>query len=69
METELTYGAMQALINVGTNRQGAVVKGAPSWVVAELYSASLIGPDNGLTRTGTIKRERLVSNVLDAAFG
>jgi hypothetical protein len=64
----LSEAAKQALINVGTNRQGARVEGNFS-ALAELFRAGLIGHEDGLTRKGTIERERLQAAALDAAFG
>lgn len=68
MNTELSDEAKSALVNVGTNRQGAVVSNVAVSVEAELYLAGLIGPERGLTRRGTIVRERLVRAALDSAF-
>lgn len=69
MTAELSAEAKTALINVGTSRQGAVVPQATSArVLFELRAMNMIGQDNGLTRFGTIARQRAVSAALDAAF-
>lgn len=66
----LSTGAADALVAVGTNRQGATVSDrTPANVVDELFGAGLIGVGNGLTRRGTIERERIVRAQLDALFG
>lgn len=59
--------AKVALINAASNRQGAKVTADPV-VVTELFDLGLVGIGDGLTRKGTIARERLVTAVLDAAF-
>lgn len=63
----LSEAARVALVNAGTNRQGAVVQALPG-VLAELEVAGMIGVKDGLTRSGTIARERIVTAMLDAAF-
>lgn len=65
---EITTAAAEALINCGTNRQGTPVQ-ANGWVTDELRAAGLVGPNAGLTRKGTVYRERLVDETLDKAFG
>lgn len=66
----LSTEAADALIGVATNRQGATISDrTPARVVDELFGAGLIGVGNGLTRRGTIERERLMSAQLDALFG
>lgn len=67
MTTNLTEAAKSALINASA-RQGSQVK-ADTAVAGELAAAGLIGTQDGLTRKGTIVRERLVNAALDAAFG
>jgi hypothetical protein len=64
---KLSAAATEALINVGTNRQGAVAQGTEA-AMAELQRAGLIGDGFGLTRRGTIVRERVMSAALEAAF-
>ena len=64
---DLSEDARTALINAGTNRQGAKVMA--TWPVhKELVAAGLIGDGGGLTRAGTIERERLVTEALDDLF-
>lgn len=64
---KLSAAATEALINAGTNRQGAVAQGT-SVALNELWNAGLIGPGNGLTRRGTIIREKVMTAALEAAF-
>lgn len=64
---QMSEAAKRALINVGTNRQGARVPATPA-VRRELLLAGLIGDLDGLTRKGSIKRESVLSAALDAAF-
>lgn len=69
MNVNLTRDAENALIDVGTNRQGATINSTvDSVTVRELQDAGLIGDGYGLTRRGTIVRQRLVDAVLDALF-
>ena len=69
--TTLSQDAKDALISIGTNRQGA--KLTPRWhkpeVVQELVDAGLVGPGFGLTRPGTIARERAENELEAATFG
>lgn len=65
----LSRAAEKALIDVGTNRQGARVdRRTPESALIELVNAGLIGPAYGLTRTGTIRRERLMNRLMDEMF-
>lgn len=64
----LSEQAKQALIKVGSDRQGAKVSGSDA-VIAELRNQRMIGPELGLTRRGSITRERLVNQALESAFG
>jgi hypothetical protein len=64
---KMSKQATAALINAGTNRQGAAIK-ADDATLAELVKLNLIGPERGLTRKGTIERERAMNAALDAAF-
>lgn len=64
----MSEAATTALINAGTNRQGAKVQGAPE-ALAELTASGLIGPERGLTRKGTIARERAENAAFAKAFG
>jgi hypothetical protein len=66
---QLSPKAVEALINVGTNRQGASIwKGTNACVVNELRELRLIGSGGGLTRRGTIKRQQLMLAVMDELF-
>lgn len=62
----LTAEAKQALVNVGTNRQGVKVF-APGHLV-ELRQAMVIGPEFGLTRFGTIVRQALMTQIEQEMF-
>lgn len=64
----LSPDATAALVNVGTNRQGTAVVVHDSETFNELLFAGLIGPKGGLTRKGSIERERMMTRLLDAAF-
>lgn len=66
---QITEDMKTALINAGTNRQGAKVWAGNSLTMARLAGAGLIGKDCGLTRKGTIARERAVNEAQAAAFG
>lgn len=66
--TQISQAAKDALINAGTNRQGAKVQGSAE-ALAELAVAGLIGPEHGLTRKGTIARERAEDEAFAKAFG
>lgn len=64
---EMSTAARTALMSCGTNRQGATP--APATTTAtlhELRTLRLIGPGGGLTRRGTIKRELIVNEMLEA---
>lgn len=65
---KLSESAIRALIDVGTNRQGAIVPvntlPAP---LRELRAEGLI-KGYGLTRKGTIARERIVAAAMEATF-
>lgn len=72
MNAELSPEAKTALINAGSSRMGARVLQPSTCTPAafvELHEAGLIGANDGLTRKGSITRERLVRAALDAAFG
>lgn len=64
MKTQIT----SALLAAPTGRQGALVPAIAS-VQRELKELGLVGPDGGLTRAGTIARQRAMSAAEDAAFG
>lgn len=56
----LSAAAQSALLSTGTNRQGAKPTHPMTPAVkAELVDAGLLGTGGGLTRSGTIARERL----------
>lgn len=68
--SELSEAARTALMDVGTNRQGATIPTTTAVAVRrELGDAGLIGRTCGLTRKGTIVRERLMDAALEEAFG
>ena len=66
----LSPQARTALLSVGTNRQGATPRqrDAGPEVMWELEAAGLIGPGGGLTRKGSIVRQREVTRSLEDAF-
>lgn len=67
--SQLSDAAKNALMNVGTNRIGAIVHpNLPAGVRMELYRAGFIGDSFGLTVAGSVARQRIVSAALDAAF-
>lgn len=69
MTYPLSRDAADTLIDTGTNRQGATISDATSEaVVHELQRAGLIGEGYGLTRKGTIERDRLVIARMDTLF-
>ncbi len=58
--TQISEAAQTALLSTGTNRQGAKpTHPMTEDVRLELQDAGLIGAGLGLTRTGTIAREKL----------
>ena len=68
---KLTADARTALINAGNSAIGTRVLGpscAPATFV-ELAEWGLIGENDGLTRMGSIVRQRLVDLALESAFG
>jgi hypothetical protein len=67
---EITTAGATALVDCGTNRQGTPIPACTATEVRqELERAGLIGPGGGLTRTGTVYRQRLMDEVLEKAFG
>lgn len=66
-KSELSPAASAALVNAGSNRQGADVPATPE-VLNELWAAGLIGAGNGLTRAGSIYRQKMMTRLLDASF-
>lgn len=66
----MTAAARAALINIGTNRQGATPPpSTPVEVLHELTKLGILGRGNGLTRRGTIKRQQLMDDVMNETFG
>lgn len=56
--------AATTLMSTGTNRQGATPAPlTPTEVLEELRYSGYIGAGNGLTRKGTIARERLIDEL------
>lgn len=66
----MSEAARAALWSIGTNRQGATpAPSTPAEVLAELKAMGYLGKGWGLTRRGTIKRQLMVEDELDALFG
>jgi len=65
---ELKTHIANALWTANSNRQGETVQAIAS-VRREMQEIGLIGPGGGLTRSGSIARERLVNAAQDKAFG
>lgn len=66
---QLSREALSALMNVGTNRQGAAVpvaRGSEVW--DELKAAGMIRERGGLTRAGSIVRQREADRLMDELF-
>lgn len=63
----MTEKMQTALINAEHGGQGAKVS-ADAITLQKLESAKLIGSGDGLTRKGTIERERLISAKMDELF-
>lgn len=68
MTNEVNEQAKQALINA-QGHQGAKVKVRVPGDLTDLRKAGMVGPEGGLTRKGSIARQRLVQAAEDAAFG
>ena len=64
----MSAAAKSELINHITARQGSTVLTDNIAVEDELRDLGLIGPGAGLTRKGSIARERLMRAAEDAAF-
>lgn len=66
----MSQAARTALINIGTQRQGATAaaRTAPA-VIDELQRLGYIGKGHGLTRKGSIKRQILLEDTLNDLFG
>lgn len=70
MTVQLSTTAKTVLLSAGTNRQGARTYPLENQAVRqELLSAGLIGDNDGLTRKGTIAREKILAAMEEAAFG
>lgn len=67
MLKNLTPAARSALIAAESRRQGAKVT-ADAVVVTELFDLGLVAKGDGLTRKGTIAREKLIREAEEAAF-
>ena len=66
----LSAAAQEALLSCGTNRQGAKpAPRTPREALEELRDLGFLGDGWGLTRRGTIKRQILSEDQLDALFG
>lgn len=67
----MSPAARAALINVGTNRQGATIPmdTTPFEAANELRIMGLIGPGGGLTRKGSGKRQLVMDDVMNEMFG
>lgn len=69
MTQNLSPAAQSIVINLPSSRQGATPKGKNATAaLMELQSAGILGADYGLTRTGSVYRDRLLAARLDAAF-
>lgn len=64
----LSTEAKAALINTNTSRQGTLVQGSDAALI-ELFAADYVGMANGLTRKGSIARDRIMSAQLEMMFG
>jgi len=60
--------AESALVDAAGGHQGAKVT-TDDDTGLELYAKGIVGESGGLTRRGTIVRERLLARRLDEAFG
>lgn len=66
---KLSREALTALMNVGTSRQGSAVPVARGGeLFNELKAAGMIRNGGGLTRAGSIARERHANQLLDELF-
>lgn len=64
----MSQKAQDALWGAPSNRQGVRAQGDVRGLV-ELAELGYVGKDNGLTRKGSIARERMVNAAQDKAFG
>ncbi len=67
--TNLSEAAVKALLSAPGNKIGAKVPYVPGPVRRELINGGLIGPEHGLTRKGSIERERRSEASAKALFG
>lgn len=66
MTVKLSDAARAALMNAPCSRQGATIPASTHGpVVAELRNAGLVGAYGGLTRAGTVERDRAVTALMD----
>lgn len=63
----LSDEAKSALINAGSSREGTRIQAGDAQ--GDLFGAGLTGHFGGLTRKGSIERERLLAEAEDKAFG
>lgn len=68
MGMQMSEAAKQALINAKSSRQGTPT-GAVGPAMRELFDKHLIGVSGGLTASGSIMRDKLVTEALDKVFG
>lgn len=64
----LSEAAQSALLAARSSRQGERVPRLSPLAVTELRCAGMVGDGDGLTRAGSIERERIMTARLDAAF-
>ena len=66
----LSREAMSALMSTGNNRQGAVpqVARTDARIWGELETTGMVGPGGGLTRKGSVTRQREVDRLMDELF-
>jgi hypothetical protein len=65
---ELSQTSRSDLISARSAKQGAKVVFGTRESESELKNAGLVGENDGLTRTGTIVREKLIARLEDGAF-
>jgi hypothetical protein len=65
----MSTAARTALMNIGTMRQGSTCGPAtPREVIAELKSLGYLGAGGGLTRKGSIQRQRIADQQFEEMF-
>jgi len=65
----MSAAARTALMNIGTMRQGSTCwVGTPLRVIAELRSFGFLGEGGGLTRRGSIERQRIADQQFEEMF-